>query len=107
MNTEFTRITPTVQPYTGEMALSTGKIGQPYGTNNQQISLMAMIVCSNCEHMVYSPVDLIESDTLHNGGRISRHCHKCGTATSWLQFEWHSPDCDKPLLYQTIQPDRV
>ena len=107
MNSEFTPITPTVRPHAGDMSLSTGKIGQPYGTHNQQGSLMAMIVCSNCKHMVYSPVDLVECDTLFSGGRISRHCHKCGTATSWLQFEWHSPDSDKPLLYHTFQPDRV
>lgn len=107
MNVELTRITSTVQPYAGDMAVSNGETENSYDNQRQGVSLMAMIVCSSCKHMVYSPVDRVECVTLYNGGRISRHCHNCRTATSWMQFESHSPDCNKPLLYQTIQPDRV
>lgn len=73
----------------------------------QKTPPLAMIVCTICKHVAYSPVDLGEVDILVEGGLIFRRCHRCGVTTGWKHFEWHRPDWNKPLLYQTTQPDRV
>src|SRR5579863_2664185 len=73
------------------------------GKHGHGTLFMAIIVCSVCKHMVYSPIEYDECDCLVNDGLIFRHCHNCGEPTGWGQFESHRPDHDQPLLYQTMQ----
>jgi hypothetical protein len=107
MNVDVSMIGQREPGSVGSMTRPPGMMGCPDGQNDQETQFMAMIVCSGCKHMVYSPVEYFECKNLANGGMISRHCHRCEAATSWVQFEWHRPDRDKPLLYQTTQPDRI
>lgn len=107
MNVDVSGIDRRESESVGDMTMPPDMIGQTGSEYDKETLLMAMIVCLVCKHMVYSPVDGVECDSLVEGGLISRHCHRCGAVTSWVQFEWRWPDRDMPLLYQTTQPDRI
>jgi hypothetical protein len=106
-NTDISTTNPMVPAWAEAKVLSSDITGESGGKRRPQTYLMAMIVCLNCKHMVYSPADYLECERLLNGGRISRHCHKCEAGTNWVQFEWHMPDDTPPLLFQTAQPDPI
>ena len=89
------------------MALSPGKYSHLEDSQYLMSTPLAMIVCASCLHMAYTPVDYEEYPILVYGGLISRHCHQCGETTSWLHIEWHRPNMDEPLLFQTTLPDRL
>ncbi len=107
MNGEVRRIDSRAGAFIPAIDSLSGMIEQANNLHNRETPPLAMIVCTICKHLAYSPVDNNECDNLLDGGLISRHCHLCGEATNWQDFEWHRPDWNKPLLYQTQQPDRV
>lgn len=107
MNVEVGRIDRTEAAHVVNMTLPQPMYDPRNKSKIQKIPPLAMIVCIMCKHLAYSPVDDDECDILLDGRLISRHCHHCGAATRWQHIEWHRQDRDKPLLYQTAQPDRV
>ncbi len=107
MNVEVSRVDRGVADTVAGMNLLPGMFEPINRTQREKTPRVAMIVCTICKHLAYSPVNEIESEILLDGGLISRHCQRCGAATSWLHFDWHRPNWDSPLLYQTAQPDRV
>ena len=107
MNLEVSRIDRREVTVMATMPLPPGMFEPRNETQFQKAPPLAMIGCTVCRHLAYSPVDDNEYDILVGGGLISRYCHRCGAATSWQNFECHRAHWNMPLLYQTSQPDRV
>jgi hypothetical protein len=107
MNVEVGQIDRKGAAHFGDMTLPPPIYELTIKMEIQKTPPLAMIVCTMCKHMAFSPVDDNECALLLDGGLISRHCHRCRAKTRWQHIEWHCQNWDKPLLYQTVQPDRA